>query len=372
MRSGNGNKALRWQRDCLRSNKTIPILMAALWVAGAVLGARCAAQSKPAQAECKSCHRSESASQPETLMAHALELPGANPTLQGHPILTYRLDKFTYTVKTVGTESTYSVTDGSQTLTLPIVWSFGAEMQTWVLSLDGKLYESRVSYYPAVKGLDITPGDAIKAPRDLTEAMGRVLPHQEAKSCFGCHATGAEVNDKLNLTAFKPGLSCERCHEGAASHATAALKHDYTSAPESLSALSTENLSSFCGQCHRSFTTVVNQRMFGDVNIRFAPYRLALSKCFDGTDSRIRCTACHNPHVDVNRDIASYDPKCLACHAPSKKNPSGAIHPEAKVCRVAKSNCASCHMPREPRIDGHVTFTDHFIRVVKAGAPYPD
>ncbi len=334
------------------------------------LGARCIAQASGA--ECSKCHKSEAATQPATLMAHALELSGANPDLAEHPLLSYKLDKFTYTIKTSAKESTYSVSDGAETLTLPIMWSFGAEMQTWVLLQDGTFYESRVSYYPAIKGLDITPGDAMKAPRNLVEAMGRELPAQETKSCFGCHATGAVINDKLNLAALKPGVSCGHCHEGAAIHAADAVKHDYDSAPASLSALSAENLSSFCGQCHRSFLTVASQRLLGPTDIRFAPFRLSLSKCFDGTDARIRCTSCHDPHVDVNREIASYDPKCLACHAPSKKSAGGALHSEAKVCSVSKSNCASCHMPREPRVDGHVTFTDHFIRVVKAGEGYPD
>jgi mono/diheme cytochrome c family protein len=323
-------------------------------------------------AECNKFHKSEAASQPATLMAHALELPRSNPNFAAHPLLSYKLDKFTYTIKTSGHESTYSVSDGAETLTLPIAWSFGAEMQTWVLSQNGKFYESRVSYYPAIKGLDITPGDAIKAPRDLVEAMGRELPAQETKSCFGCHATGAVINDKLNLAALKPGVGCEHCHEGATIHAADAVKHNYNSAPASLSALSAENMSKFCGQCHRSFLTVASQRLLGPTDIRFAPFRLALSKCFDGTDARIRCTSCHDPHVDLNREIASYDPKCLACHAPSKKNAGGAVHPEAKVCTVAKFNCAACHMPREPRVDGHVTFTDHFIRVVKTGESYPD
>jgi hypothetical protein len=333
-------------------------------------GTRSLAQSS--SVECAKCHKSEAATQPATLMAHALELSGANPDLSEHPLLSYKLDKFTYTIKTTAKESIYSVSDGAETLTLPIVWSFGAAMQTWVLSQNGKFYESRVSYYPAIQGLDITPGDAMKAPRNLVEAMGRELPAQETKSCFGCHATGALVDDKLHLESLKPGLLCEHCHQGAAVHAADALKHDYDSAPASLSALTAENMSNFCGQCHRNFSTVVNQRLLGPTDIRFAPFRLALSKCFDGTDARIRCTSCHDPHADVNREIASYDPKCLACHAPSKKSAGGALHPEAKACTVAKTNCAGCHMPREPRVDGHVTFTDHFIRIVKPGEGYPD
>jgi formate-dependent nitrite reductase cytochrome c552 subunit len=42
------------------------------------------------------------------------------------------------------------------------------------------------------------------------------------------------------------------------------------------------------------------------------------------------------------------------------------------VCAVAKANCVSCHMPKVKLANEHITFTDHFIRIVRAGEPYPD
>jgi formate-dependent nitrite reductase cytochrome c552 subunit len=39
---------------------------------------------------------------------------------------------------------------------------------------------------------------------------------------------------------------------------------------------------------------------------------------------------------------------------------------------VAKENCVSCHMPKVTLPNGHMTFTDHQIRVVKPGDPYPN
>jgi hypothetical protein len=304
-------------------------------------------------------------------MGRAAELPGANPILEGHPELTLHRGKYVYSIKTSGARSTYSVTDGLNTISLPIQWSFGSGAQSWVLSRNGKFYEGLVSYFPSLNGLGITIGDDAYSPRNLVEAMGRELTEQDVKDCFGCHTTGAIVDDQLKLGSLKPGVTCEHCHEGAAAHATDAAKHDFSSAPPTLRALSTEDLSNFCGQCHRTWSTVVLHREFGEINVRFTPYRLALSECYDGTDSRISCLACHNPHVNVSRDSASYDPKCLACHAPSKPHSSGAVNPKAKVCPVAGSNCARCHMPKVKQASGNLTFTDHFIRIVKAGEPYP-
>jgi hypothetical protein len=341
-----------------------------LWLAGACLPA-CSAAGPSNKADCATCHKSEALSQRGTLMALALELPGANPILKMHPKLTFQRGAFTYTVTTQGTQTTYSITDGTHIISLPILWGFGAGAQTWLLSMDGKFYESLVSYFPSLDGLGITIGDETSTPHNIVEAMGRELGEQEVKSCFGCHTTGAIVNDKLDLTAFKPGVTCEHCHLGAAAHMADATRKNFTSTPPSLGDLSAEDLSNFCGQCHRTWSTVVLQRSFGENNVRFSPYRLALSKCFNGTDARISCVACHNPHVNVSTRPASYDAKCLACHAALVRTDSAA-HPQAKACPIAKSNCVSCHMPKVARAGGHITFTDHFIRVVKPGEPYPD
>jgi hypothetical protein len=123
-----------------------------------------------------------------------------------------------------------------------------------------------------------------------------------------------------------------------------------------------EDMNTFCGQCHRTWDFVVRKREWGEVNVRFAPYRLANSACFMGDDKRIRCTACHDPHASIERDEASYDRACLACHA---------LKPQ-KQCTVAKSNCVSCHMPKVGLSDGHAVFTDHQIRVAHRGDPYPN
>ena len=148
---------------------------------------------------------------------------------------------------------------------------------------------------------------------------------------------------------------------------TAMLQGDMSIVPPDLKSLSTEDISSFCGQCHRTFDLVARAGWRGPSNVRFQPYRLEISQCFDGTDPRISCIACHNPHQQVIRNAAYYDSKCLACHSPlASKAP-----PQAKVCPVAKSNCASCHMPRVTYPGGHFVFTDHYIRVVKAKEPYP-
>jgi hypothetical protein len=107
----------------------------------------------------------------------------------------------------------------------------------------------------------------------------------------------------------------------------------------------------------------------GVANVRFQPYRLENSRCWDPDDIRIGCLACHNPHVPRHRDTAFYDPKCLSCHrtAATKRSPKHA----GKACPVAKGSCVTCHMPKYELPGGHFKFTDHDIRIVRSGAPYP-
>lgn len=330
----------------------------------------CTLAQKPA-AGCAGCHKSESLWQPGTQMAHALQLRGQNPTLDAQPKLQFQLGKYTYSVETHAGMTQYTVSDGAQSITLPVLWSMGAEAQTWVLERNGKMYESLVSYYPVIKGLDITTGDEQLKPATLDEAVGRAFGEEDAKACFGCHATNTIADHKLNLAKMQPGVTCEHCHTDAAAHMAKIVHGDDSNVPRDMGAMTSEDMSNFCGQCHRTWETVVRSHWVGSTNVRFQPYRLANSRCFDGKDPRIGCVACHNPHQKVERDTAFYDGKCLACHAPALTvSAANTIH--AKACPVAKSDCTSCHMPKVPLPNGHLIFTDHQIRVVKPSDPYPN
>lgn len=331
-----------------------------------------------AGAACVSCHRSVSESQPMTPMARALALPGSNPVLRENPKLTVRKGPYTYIVETHGEENTYSVTDGTRTITVPIHWNFGAGAQTWVLEYNGHRYESAVSFYPSIPGLDFTTGDEDLKPQTLEEAIGREISMAETKVCFGCHASNAITNGKMTFESLHPGVTCAHCHAGTSAHLADSLNNDFSTAPPDLRKWTSEDISNFCGQCHRTWETVVRNHWRGELTVRFQPYRLANSKCFDGADPRISCIACHDPHVDVVRQDSAYDSKCLACHSSSSAVP-GAPAPSimststhAKPCPTAKSDCVSCHMPKVKLPNGHLTFTDHEIRIVKAGEPFPN
>lgn len=310
-------------------------------------------------------------------MGRGMQFPGADPLFKSHPELQFRKGPYTYTVETKGNQPVYSVSDGTRTISLPIRWNFGNGAHTWVLEKQGDLYEGMVSYYPSVDGLNITTGDESITPQTLDEAVGRKLRKSEPQDCFGCHSTGAVSMGKLHQESLEPGVTCEHCHAGANGHMVAALQGDeFQTAPPDLRKLSAEDISNFCGQCHRTWESVVRSRWRGEINVRFQPYRLANSKCFDGVDPRISCIACHDPHQDLVKEDSSYDAKCLACHASRKGSTGAPANPvgqrNVRACTVADANCVSCHMPKVKLPNGLMTFHDHEIRIVKPGAPYPD
>ncbi len=333
---------------------------------GAVLYLFYAAATSPAA--CAGCHKAQAQTQPATPMGHALERVGDCNILRDHPRLTFQYGRYSYTITRQGSQSIYSVTDGATTVTVPIGWAFGLGEagQTYVFERDGIFYESRVSFYKAINGLDLTMGARAAEPQDLTQAAGREMIRNEVAECFGCHTTGAIHGSTVHFEDLQAGVLCENCHPQAAAHVAALKAGDAKAAAmPHLAGMTTEESSEFCGRCHRTWAQIAASGPHGILNLRFQPYRLTNSKCYDADDRRISCLACHDPHVDVVRDTASYDSKCQACHYQRANAPG-------KVCPVAKKDCAGCHMPKLDLPGAHRKFTDHDIRIVRANGAYPD
>ena len=91
------------------------------------------AQTPGGNLKCGSCHTKEAQTQPGTSMALAFHFTGTDPTLQAHPKLTFQQGAYQYTIERHGDASIYTVTDGKDTLSLPILWALGANSQTYVL-----------------------------------------------------------------------------------------------------------------------------------------------------------------------------------------------------------------------------------------------
>jgi len=127
----------------------------------------------------------------------------------------------------------------------------------------------------------------------------------------------------------------------------------------------------FCGACHQTWVDVELGNVTGPPTVRFPAYGLQNSRCWGAGDARITCAGCHDPHQPLVRGTAKYDDKCLACHVVGAATSTTKDHP-GKACPQADHDCASCHMPKQEFIHSHHSFTDHDIRIVRAGETAPN
>ena len=327
---------------------------------------------------CAACHTEIAEKQLKSSMAKAMEKVGDCQILQNHPDLKFQKGQFTYRIHRQGDKSIYTINDGKTEISIPILYCFGQGKagQTYVYEYNGALYESRVSFYADTLALDFTLGYAHETPQSLVEASGRQMSMDETKRCFGCHTTGATSGSQMNPAHAVPGINCESCH-GPGDRHVAALKAG-EKAPAKMKQLGDldgdDMTQMMCGTCHRSVEDVIALPSRGGIgNVRFQPYRIFNSRCYSA-DQRIGCTACHDPHGKLEESAAFYDAKCLACHQLKlgTKPVAASETRNARPCKVEAKNCASCHMPRIEVPGAHFKFTDHRIRIVREGAPFPN
>jgi hypothetical protein len=305
---------------------------------------------------CEKCHAAESKSQALTAMARAATPASDAEILAKHPLLKVSNGVYLYVIAREGGRMKYSVSARGKTLAADLLWAFGAGSmgQTYLYEYRGALYESQVSFYSAIDGLDITIGHRNPAQFNLELAAGRRVDKLEQARCFGCHTTGS-----------LPGVRCAHCHEDSKQHARSFSSGSRALVPAKLSVMSNDELSDFCGTCHRTWQDVQANGPHDINNVRLQPYRLATSKCYNSSigDRRIGCLGCHDPHAPTETDSAYYDTKCRDCHGANAA-------PSAKVCKIAQQGCVVCHMPKVEFPGGHFKFTDHRIRIVR-DSTYP-
>jgi hypothetical protein len=328
-------------------------------------------------AACATCHTVKSALQQTTPMAHASIDAADSEILRSHQRLNFQAGPYRYEIATSTGGSVYSVHEAAESVTVPLGWAFGyGEVgQTYVYQQNGSFYESRLSFYRELQGLDITTGHSHSTPAALAEAAGRQLDPEETQHCFGCHSTASTTNNRFDLGHLIPGVSCEACHGPGAQHAAAMQAEDFEQGQKLIfnpRGLSPVQSVEFCGACHRTKWDVAMAGITASVTVRFQPYRLETSKCWgESGDARLTCFSCHDPHKPLVHDLSSYDDRCLKCHATSTHAQSAQLDHPAPICPVSNKNCVTCHMPKYGLPEMHSKFTDHRIRIVRKGEPFP-
>ena len=321
---------------------------------------------------CAQCHASVASSVRDTEMAKALLRPEDSEILRAHDGQSFRLDSYLYKLERTPQGHTFTIGHGSGSTSQPITWAFGEGnvSQVYVTEKQGTFYESHFSYYGGANGFDRTTNQPRQA-QSIQSAVGRIVMPDEMRKCFACHAAAVTASGGFNDVIL--GVTCEACHGPGADH-VAAMKagveggEAFILNPARLDRVASVD---FCGSCHVNWVDVQMGDLLGPPTVRFPAYRLQNSRCWEKGDARITCVGCHDPHQPLVHSTDYYDQKCLGCHvnraatAPTKDHPG-------KACPQADHNCASCHMPKQDFPDTHHAFTDHDIRIVRAGEPAPN
>lgn len=264
----------------------------------------------------------------------------------------------------------------------------GAAARSYLMSVDGFVYEAPVTYYSNSASWNAAPG---YASADYPYLTRPVLP-----GCLECHSSGVQrIPGTQNAYASPPfregGVACERCHGPGSDHI--ALGKPMVN-PAKLAARERDSI---CEQCHLSgeirvpkagkddqsfragdrlgdvLTTFVRAGSASQVRVTSHVENLAASACKRASGDKLWCGTCHDPHTvpAPTEKVAYFRAKCLNCHGEQGPGARGR-GPE----HSAGADCIGCHMPRNPTSDvEHVVFTDHSIPRrpgASAGSPRAD
>lgn len=325
-------------------------------------------------AVCAQCHKRQAAGQMASEMGLSVWRPAEARLLRAHPLMKFERGPYRYELRNQDGKVTFSVTDGKATITEPVYLVVGSDevFQAYLVQHDGAYYRVAADYYTAQGKLGLDPEAPAAMPATLEGALGKRISAGDVRGCMGCHSPASVVGDRVETAAMTPGITCEVCHGPGAKH-VAAMKAGKRGEAEMFNPahLGGEAKTAFCDDCHTSADKMKEQKPQGVHGVVSPAYRLQMSRCWNATDPRLSCSACHSPHAPLVRELAAYDEKCLACHAVRGGAAARADQP-GKTCPVGQKDCAGCHMPRVPVPGSPILFTDHRIRIAAAGAAYPE
>jgi hypothetical protein len=307
---------------------------------------------------CARCHGTYAASQSQTPMARTLWRAEDSEVLSGHTRMAFDFGRYKYEVARAERQSLYSVSDGSRSLQATLAWAFGFGKvgQTWFFEKDGAFHEARVSYFEPLGRLDFTPARSLKSARDRRAGDGTAGPGERGPALLRVPQHRGDGRRRLRrrpARAGRPLRGLPRPGAGACGdRAKARGLQSAKAGPGRLGRLLRRVPRDVLGR------EAVGRQ--GHRRLALAAARLQSSRCWGKGDARLTCVACHDPHAPLVRDAASYDGRCLACHARP-----------AKTCPTATERCTTCHMPKYEVPEMHFQFTDHLIRTARAGRLSP-
>ena len=385
-----------------------------LWLLQGIAATACLVQSATAQVVCRGCHQSVWNSYQKTGMARSFYVPSAKTTVEDfsknntyfhQPSASYftmlqrdgrlfqrryQLDSTGKQINVVEKQVDYVMGSGNHARTY-----LSRTAANTLIELPLGWYAEKGGYWAMNPGYDRPNHDGFRRPITY--------------DCMFCHNAYPKIPAGHEQPLAAPvyagllpeGIDCQRCHGDGTRHAqlagTAGAKREAVrSAILNPARLSVEPQLEGCMVCHLETTSFplpnalqrVERTAFsyrpGEplggflINFDHAPgtgredkfeivnsaYRLRRSLCFlksnePGSQKKLLCTTCHNPH-DIPRGEAAerhYTAVCRQCHAQEfDRLVQSGRHTSAV-------GCIGCHMPKRRTEDViHVAATDHLIQ----------
>jgi len=260
------------------------------------------------------------------------------------------------------------------------------------------LFEAPLSFYSKTQRWALSPG---------YESYDYGFSRPILPGCIVCHSGRPQPVDNGNGRFLNPAfkelsIGCENCHGPGASHVWEMREigpgpdgagHSIVN-PAKLPSWLADNI---CASCHQTGDARVlkagkNYQDFrpgspldDTLAILMVPPRrdappqsdllehyfsMTLSKCYEGSGSKLSCITCHDPHVQPAKQETStyFRLKCLTCHTEK----SCAVPLAIRARKNPPDDCSGCHMPkRDVREISHSMLTNHRI-IRETGEPYPD
>jgi hypothetical protein len=260
------------------------------------------------------------------------------------------------------------------------------------------IFQAPLSFYTDTQSWGLSPGYEF-------QDFGFSRPISSA--CIVCHSGRPRaVRDKEGLfqtPAFRElAVGCENCHGPGELHVRARQSSAVLSGTVDRTIVNPAKLTpwlanNICMNCHQGSDarivqpgrtefdfrpgTALNDTVAifkaplkvgtrGDPPLLDYSYSMIISKCFTGSEGRLTCLSCHDPHQkpSLNQALSAYRKRCLKCHA----DKSCSLELQKRVPATPPDDCAGCHMPKvTTRAIAHSPMTSHRIVRLK-DQPFPE
>ncbi|MEO1999433.1 MAG: cytochrome c3 family protein [Planctomycetaceae bacterium] len=281
-------------------------------------------------------------------------------------------------------------------------YAVGSGTRTYLIDRGGILFESPITWYADKRKWDLSPG--------YHENPRQRFNRRVSDGCVQCHSghaafTGDGTSNRFEEQPFRElGIGCERCHGPGKRHVERFEADDWDTDNDSADDMLIVNPArldrhledSVCYQCHmdgkhrilrkgksfHDFRSGMATEDIWTVFVSRAPFeadgtapftsqveQMHSSACFRGSEGRMRCTTCHDPHrsPDPGERAAFYRERCNSCHS----DQGCSLPMEQREPPPAFNSCIHCHMPMAGSSDiPHTSHSDH--RVLREPRNDPD